>query len=80
MVRSRPLNSKEQGDKRASIVNVDSGTGQIVLKNSKSEDTKQFTFDAVFDGASKQEDVFACVAQPIIDLSLIHISEPTRPY
>jgi Kinesin motor domain len=67
MVRCRPLNSKEKGDQRASIVNVDSETGQIVLKNSKSADTKQFTFDAVFDGTSKQEDVFACVAQPIID-------------
>lgn len=67
MVRCRPINSKEQGDKRASIVSVDSGAGQIVLKNSKTDDTKQFTFDAVFDGSSKQEDVFACVAQPIID-------------
>jgi hypothetical protein len=67
MVRCRPINSKEQGDKRASIVSVDSETGQIVLKNNKSDDTKQFTFDAVFDGTSKQEDVFACVAQPIID-------------
>lgn len=67
MVRTRPLNSKEQVDKRASIVHVDSGTGQILLKNSKSEETKQFTFDAVFDGSSKQEDVFSCVAQPIID-------------
>jgi kinesin family protein 3/17 len=67
MVRCRPLNSKELSDKRASIVNVDSDSGQIVLKNSKSSDTKQFTFDAVFDGTSKQEAVFASVAQPIID-------------
>lgn len=67
MVRCRPINSKEQGDKRASIVSVDSTSGQISLKNSKSEESKQFTFDAVFDGASKQEAVFGCVAQPIID-------------
>jgi hypothetical protein len=70
MVRCRPLNHGEQKDERASIVTMDTSRGQVFLKNIKavsSQDGKQFSFDAVFDATSKQENVFATAAQPIID-------------
>lgn len=73
MVRCRPLNSKERGDNRAPIVAMDCERGQIILKNQRvaaAEEVKQFTFDAVFDVASTQEQVFATVAQPIIDSTM----------
>lgn len=44
-----------------------------MLKNQRAataEEVKQFTFDAVFDVASTQEQVFATVAQPIIDSTM----------
>ena len=70
MVRCRPLNSKEQGDGRASIINMDTSRGQVFLKKNNSDnsdDNKQFTFDQVFDVLSDQQQVFVLVAQPIID-------------
>jgi kinesin family member 3B len=70
MVRCRPMNVKEEGDKRASIVNMEPSNGQVFLKNPRSEEMKQFTFDAVFDGLASQESVFATVAQPIIDSAM----------
>ena len=73
MVRCRPLNSKERDDNRTPIVAMDNEKGQIMLKNPRAagaEEMKQFTFDAVFDVTSSQEQVFAAVAQPIIDSTL----------
>jgi len=70
MVRCRPLNGKEQGDARESIVTMDTAKGQIFLRNPKSDapdESKQFTFDQVFDVHSEQSAVFTLVAQPIID-------------
>jgi kinesin family protein 3/17 len=70
MVRCRPLNSKEKSDNRKEIVDMDSNTRQVTLRNPKSDgpdDAKQFTFDQVFDQASRQDQVFNLVAQPIID-------------
>lgn len=73
MVRCRPLNSKEREDNRAAIVAMESEKGQIMLKSQRAgaaEEVKQFTFDAVFDVLSTQEQVFATVAQPIIDCTM----------
>lgn len=73
MVRCRPLNSKERDDNRAAIVAMECDKGQIMLKNQRAvaaEEVKQFTFDAVFDVSSTQEQVFATVAQPIIDSTM----------
>ncbi len=59
-VRCRPLNSKEKGDNRATIVEVDSKTGAVTLHNPKGDEPpKSFTFDLAFDWNVTQREVQA---------------------
>jgi Kinesin motor domain len=70
MVRCRPLNAKERSDNRKPIVTMETSRGVVFVRNPKpdaADDSKQFTFDAVFDDESEQGNVFTTVAQPIID-------------
>lgn len=70
VVRCRPLNSKETNDGRARIVEMDTKTGAVTLKNPKSdanEPPKVFTFDAVYDWNCTQKGIFEETAMPIID-------------
>jgi len=70
VVRCRPLNTRENGDNRMRIVDMDSKTGSVSLRNPKAdaaEAPKQFTFDAVFDWESTQRAVYEDAAQAIVD-------------
>lgn len=70
VIRCRPLNSKERGDGRAKIVEMDRKTGQIILNNPKgdsSEAPKTFTFDQVMPEDITQTEVYDLTARPIVD-------------
>ena len=51
---------------------MDQVTGQVIVQNPKAhgEKEKAFTFDTVFDGESKQVDVYNETARPIIEFAL----------
>ncbi|GLI58618.1 hypothetical protein VaNZ11_000353 [Volvox africanus] len=67
-VRCRPLNSKEKGDNRAVIVDVDGKIGQVTLHNPKGDEPpKSFTFDNAFDWNVTQKEVYDIVARPIVN-------------
>ncbi|GAQ91439.1 Kinesin-like protein [Klebsormidium nitens] len=69
VVRCRPLASKEIADGRQRIVDMDSQTGQVTVRNPKmdlKEPPKAFTFDQVFDWNSTQEQVYEDAAKPIV--------------
>ena len=70
VMRCRPLNSKEKGDKRERIVDVDSKMGSVSLhsgdKNS-SEPPKTFTFDSVYGPDTEQEQLYQQSAAYIVD-------------
>lgn len=73
VVRCRPLNSKEKGDQRQRIVDMDVKAGQVMLTNPEagaSDPPKSFTFDAVFDWESTQRAVYENAAQAIVDSTL----------
>jgi kinesin family protein 3/17 len=83
VVRCRPLNSREQADGRARIVEVDKQRGQVTLQAGGKGDggnaaaaaggadpPKAFTFDAVFDWESTQREVYENTAAGIVASSL----------
>eukprot|EP00798_Chlamydomonas_sp_ICE-L_P012338 gene12338-15515_t len=68
-VRCRPLNSKEKGDGRQTIVEIDERTGQVTLHNPKGdagEPPKNFTFDYSFPHTITQKEVYDKCARPIV--------------
>ncbi|XP_011490282.1 kinesin-like protein KIF3C [Oryzias latipes] len=71
VVRCRPLNRKEESSGPVGgIVQMDLRLGQVILRNpraSPSEPQKTFTFDAVYDGNSKQRDLYDESVRPLID-------------
>uniref|UniRef100_A0A673FZW1 Kinesin-like protein n=1 Tax=Sinocyclocheilus rhinocerous TaxID=307959 RepID=A0A673FZW1_9TELE len=70
VVRCRPLNRKEESMGYEDIVQMDVKLGQVALRNPKAglgELLKTFTFDAVYDGCSKQSDLYDETVRPLID-------------
>ncbi|XP_053736266.1 kinesin-like protein KIF3C [Synchiropus splendidus] len=71
VVRCRPLNRKEESSgPGGAIVQMDLKLGQVILRNPRapaSEPQKTFTFDAVYDGYSKQRDLYDESVRPLID-------------
>eukprot|EP00983_Pelagomonas_calceolata_P094748 1157921-Pelagomonas_calceolata.AAC.5 len=70
VVRCRPLNSKEKADGRAQIVDMDTKSGQVSLRNpaaDSSEAPKTFTFDAAYDANCTQEQIYEQSAKPIVN-------------
>lgn len=70
VVRCRPLNSKETNDGRERIVEMDTKTGTVILKNPKSdasEPPKTFTFDSVYDWNCTQQEIYEQTAKPIVN-------------
>jgi kinesin family protein 3/17 len=55
VIRCRPLNETEKKDGRVCIVNMDTRTGQVIVRNPKIVDEvpKTFTFDQIFDTQSQ---------------------------
>ncbi|KAI5617039.1 kinesin-like protein KIF3C [Silurus asotus] len=70
VVRSRPLNRKEEASGYESIVDLDVKVGQVALRNPRAapgEPYKTFTFDAVYDAGSKQSDLYDESVRPLVD-------------
>ncbi|KAJ8391492.1 hypothetical protein AAFF_G00088140 [Aldrovandia affinis] len=74
VVRCRPLNRKEEATGYESILDLDVKLGQVALRNPKQPSAdllKTFTFDAVYDGSSKQSDLYDETVRPLIDSVLL---------
>lgn len=70
VVRCRPLNRKEEAMGFGTIVDLDVKLGQVALRNpraSPGEPDKTFTFDAVYDAGSKQNDLYDETVRPLVD-------------
>lgn len=73
VVRCRPVNKKEEAMSQERIVEVDVKLGQVSVRNPKAAGTlnKTFTFDAVYDMFSKQNDLYSYSCKPLIDSVLL---------
>uniref|UniRef100_A0A8D0DNC5 Kinesin-like protein n=1 Tax=Salvator merianae TaxID=96440 RepID=A0A8D0DNC5_SALMN len=70
VVRCRPLSRKEEAAGYESILALDVKLGQVSLRNPRAapgELPKTFTFDAVYDAASKQGDLYDESVRPLVD-------------
>ncbi|XP_062863309.1 kinesin family member 3Cb [Trichomycterus rosablanca] len=69
VVRCRPVNKKEEAMSQERIVDVDVKLGQVTVRNPKATASlnKTFTFDAVYDMFSKQNDLYDYTCKPLID-------------
>ncbi|KAF5900348.1 kinesin-like protein KIF3C isoform X1, partial [Clarias magur] len=70
VVRCRPLSRKEEASGHDSILDLDVKLGQVALRNPRAppgEPDKTFTFDAVYDAASKQSDLYDESVRPLVD-------------
>lgn len=69
-VRCRPMNDKENFDKRHAIISVDTDRGEILVRNPKSsehEPPKPFTYDHSYGADSVQEQIYCDTAYPIVE-------------
>ena len=68
-VRCRPLSSKEVDGGKQRIVDMDTKTGQVIVRNPKSESEppKTYTFDVVYDWNTLQLNLYQETASPIVD-------------
>ncbi|KAI9222830.1 P-loop containing nucleoside triphosphate hydrolase protein [Blastocladiella britannica] len=66
-LRCRPFNDKEKAGGFSRIVTFGSSVSLTVANPRDLTDTKQFTFDAVFDEASQQRIVYDATARSIVD-------------
>ncbi|XP_036437019.1 kinesin-like protein KIF3C isoform X1 [Colossoma macropomum] len=71
VVRCRPLSRREEACGYDSIVSVDVKLGLVALRNpgraTPDEPLKTFTFDAAYDGTSRQGDVYDEAVRPLVD-------------
>ena len=74
VVRCRPLFGKEMAENRERIVEMDVTRGQVSLRNPKGTtertETKNYTFDKIFDWNCAQKDVYDGAAARIVDASI----------
>lgn len=76
VVRCRPFNSKELAAGHVKICAIDTKSGQICLTNpAKNEESKAFSFDAVFDEDATQIEVYNVTARKIVDAVLEGVKE-----
>lgn len=66
VVRCRPLNERELSGNETAAVQIDEANRQVHLGDA----AQTFTFDSVFGAESEQADLFATVAQPIVEGAL----------
>jgi len=67
VIRCRPMSDKEQRDGREPVVRMVYDKGEVIVAKESEPAPKVFTFDCVYDMNSKQEDIFAETAYPIIE-------------
>ncbi|XP_066532682.1 kinesin-like protein KIF3C isoform X1 [Hoplias malabaricus] len=70
VVRCRPLNRREETAGLQSIVSVDPRLGRVALRNPGrplvDEPLKTFTFDAAYDGACRQSELYDETVRPLV--------------
>ncbi|XP_063040320.1 kinesin family member 3Cb isoform X2 [Engraulis encrasicolus] len=74
VVRCRPINKKEETMNQEKIVEVDVRLGQVAVRNPKALPgalMKTFAFDAVYDKASTQNDLYDYTCKPLVDSVLL---------
>lgn len=73
VVRCRPMNSKELASGFDKVVAVDVKLGQVSVRIQKASHDlpKTFTFDAVYDGNSKQVELYDETFRPLVDSVLL---------
>ncbi|TRY56214.1 hypothetical protein DNTS_028539 [Danionella cerebrum] len=73
VVRCRPLSKKEEEKNQERIVDVDARLGQVTVRSPKISGNlvKTFTFDAVYDVGSKQNELYDFACRPLIDSVLL---------
>nr|AIN36848.1 KIF3B [Eriocheir sinensis] len=70
VVRCRPMNEQETANQHERVVDMDVDRGVVELRNIKAADTdprKTFTFDAVYDWNSKQQELYDETFRPLIN-------------
>jgi len=67
VIRCRPMSKNETRDGRECVVNMVFDKGEVLVQRQIDDVPKVFTFDTVYDWTSRQENVFAEVAYPIIE-------------
>ncbi|XP_069939114.1 kinesin-like protein KIF3B isoform X4 [Cherax quadricarinatus] len=70
VVRCRPMNEQETANGHKRVVDMDVDRGVVELRNIKALDTdprKTFTFDAVYDWNSKQQELYDETFRPLIE-------------
>jgi len=67
VIRCRPMSKNETRDGRECVVNMVFDKGEVLIQRQIDDVPKVFTFDTVYDWTSRQENVFAEVAYPIIE-------------
>ncbi|KAA0197417.1 hypothetical protein HAZT_HAZT011278 [Hyalella azteca] len=74
VVRCRPMNEQETSDGNTRVVEMDVPRGVVEVRSAKALATdppKAFTFDAVYDWNSKQEELYDETFRPLIDSVLM---------
>ncbi|KAG5265780.1 hypothetical protein AALO_G00246300 [Alosa alosa] len=74
VVRCRPMQKKEEAMNHEKIVEVDVNLGQLRVRNPRAQPgaiMKTFTFDAVYDTASSQIDLYDYTCKPLVDSVLL---------
>ena len=68
VVRCRPLSEKEVSDGHKQIIEVIPERGIVEIQNPKNQnEKKQYTFDAVYDWNSRQNDLYEEIFRPLVD-------------
>lgn len=70
VVRCRPISKKEEAMNHEKIVEVDVKLGQVRVRNPRAQPgaiMKTFTFDAVYDMASSQNDLYDYTCKPLVE-------------
>ncbi|XP_047102355.1 kinesin-like protein KIF3B [Schistocerca piceifrons] len=73
VVRCRPMNERETADGHRRVVDVDPSRGVIEITDPRDETNtrkKVFTFDAVYDWNSRQEDLYEEIVRPLVSCVL----------
>ena len=67
VVRVRPLNASERAKGCSSVIDVDGRDSQVSIYSSRSLPPKTFAFDAVYDPASEQQQIYDETAFPLVE-------------
>ena len=76
IVRCRPINTREKDLKCKCVVSMDGARGQCSITNPSDDKAppKNFTFDGAYFVDSTTESIYADIAYPLVEVSLISMA------